>query len=155
VKKFILVFLGGSILSVFFGGCKKTELPINVKKELDEITSQLDIAWNNGDAVSFANLWTEDAINVNPMGGITEGLKNIEKSMAIEFSGSMKGTTHKLIIEKVYLVSSSVSVADGAAEVKVDNNEPWKSQFTAIFSRDKTGTWKIAHMRAYVFLSFN
>jgi uncharacterized protein (TIGR02246 family) len=128
---------------------------INIKQELEEITSQLDIAWNNGDAVSFANSWTENAINVSPMGEIIEGNKNIEKNMAMEFSGAMKGTTHKLIIEKAYSVSISVAIADGIAEVKMGDNEPWKSQFTAIFSKDKNGNWKIAHMRAYVFLSYN
>jgi uncharacterized protein (TIGR02246 family) len=126
-----------------------------IKQELEEITSQLDTAWNNGDAAAFANLWSVDAINVSPTGEITEGIKEIETNMAIEFSTTMKGTTHKLIIANAYSVSPSVAVADGIAEVAMENSEPWKSQFTAVFSKDKNGNWKIAHMRAYVFLSFN
>jgi uncharacterized protein (TIGR02246 family) len=121
---------------------------------LDAITSELDLAWNIGDAISFSKLWTEDAINVSPMGETMEGRKNIEQNMTIEFAGSMKGTTHKLTIEKVNLVSSSVAVADGIAEITM-NNETWKSQFTTIFSKDKNNSWKIAHMRAYIFISFN
>jgi uncharacterized protein (TIGR02246 family) len=119
------------------------------------VTSKLDIAWNSGNAISFADLWTDDAINVSPMGETTIGRKNIEENMVIEFSSPMKGTTHKLIIEKVYSVSSSIALADGIAEVIMDNNEPWRSQFTAIFSKDRKDNWKIAHMRAYIFLSFN
>jgi uncharacterized protein (TIGR02246 family) len=126
-----------------------------IKQELEEITSQLDTAWNNGDAAAFANLWSVDAVNVSPSGEITEGITEIETNMALQFSTTMKGTTHTLIIANVYAVSPSVAVADGSAEEKMENYEPWKSQFTAVFSKDRKGTWKIAHMRAYVFFSFN
>jgi uncharacterized protein (TIGR02246 family) len=153
MNKFILIFLG--ILNIFLLGCEKSKSQMAIKQELEEITSQLDTAWNNGDAIAFANLWSVDAINVSPMGKITEGIKEIETNMSIEFSTTMKGTTHKLIIANAYSVSPSVAVADGIAEVTMENHDPWKSQFTAVFSKDKNSNWKIVHMRAYVFLAFN
>jgi uncharacterized protein (TIGR02246 family) len=155
MNKCILVFLATGILSIFLFGCEKVKSPMAITQELEEITSQLDTAWNNGNATAFANLWSVDAINVSPMGEITEGMKEIETNMAIDFSTTMKGTTHKLTIANAYSVSPSVAVADGIAEVTMENYEPWKSQFTAVFSKDKNGNWKIALMRAYVFLSFN
>jgi uncharacterized protein (TIGR02246 family) len=138
-------------LSIILTGCgnNSSEKPIEV--ELGQVTSQLDNAWNNGDAAAFANFWTENAINVSPMGEIMEGRKTIEQNMAMEFSGSMKDSTHKLIIKKVYSVSSTVAVADGIAEVAVGNYEPWTSMFTAVFSKNENNIWKVAHMRAYIF----
>jgi ketosteroid isomerase-like protein len=80
-----------------------------------------------------------------------EGRKVIEQNMAIDFSGSMKGSTHKLIIKEAYSVSSTVAVADGIAEVAMGDYEPWTSMFTAVFSKNENNIWKIAHMRAYIF----
>jgi uncharacterized protein (TIGR02246 family) len=140
-----------AVLSIVLTGCgnKSSEKPIET--ELEQVTSQLDNAWNNGDETLFASFWTENAVNVSPMGEIMEGRKTIEQNMAIEFSGSMKGSSHKLIIEKVYLVSSTVAVADGIAEVAMGDYEPWTSIFTAVFSKNENNIWKIAHMRAYTF----
>jgi uncharacterized protein (TIGR02246 family) len=149
-----------AVLSVFFilsfGGCvaiEKKESEDTVKQELEKTISQLDDAWNRGDAIAFSQLWIDDATNVSPMGEIDDGREALEKNMAIQFSGDMQGTTHKLTIERVYSVSSSVALVDGIAEVAMDNYEPWKSKFTAIFLKVKNNEWKIAHMRAYIFLN--
>ncbi|MDR1287604.1 MAG: DUF4440 domain-containing protein [Treponema sp.] len=138
-------------VNIILTGCGNNSSEKPIEAELKQVTFQLDSAWNNGNAIEFANFWTENAINVSPMGEIMEGRKTIEQNMAMEFSGSMKGSTHKLIIKKAYSVSSTVAVADGIAEVATGDYEPWTSMFTAVFSKNENNVWKIAHMRAYIF----
>jgi len=149
--KFILWLLWPVVFNFFFVGCAKNESSITIKQELEEVTSQLDDAWNKGDATAFSKLWIENTTNISPMGKIDDGREALEKNMAVQFSGRMKGTTHKLIIERTYLLSNSVAMADGISEIVMNNYEPWRSKFTAVFLKENNN-WKIAHMRAYVFL---
>jgi hypothetical protein len=44
------------MLGFFFFGCEKSKSQMVIKRELEEIISQLDTAWNNGNATAFANL---------------------------------------------------------------------------------------------------
>jgi hypothetical protein len=57
--------------------------------------------------------------------------------MSLEFSTTMKGTTHKLIITNAYSVSSSVAVADGIAEVTMENYEPGNHSLLLYFQKTK------------------
>ncbi len=86
------------------------------------------------------------------MGEITEGRAQIEKDMAAQFAGPMKGSTHKLSVTKVYAVKPGVAVADGEAEIVVGNGAPWKANFTAVFGEDGNDNWILYHMRSYTFI---
>jgi len=152
MNKIAFLVLGISIFNFLFVGCDNADSAENIKLELESLTSQLDDAWNKGNAVDFAKLWSENATNISPMGETDEGREALEKNMAVQFSGDMKGTTHKLVIEQIHSVSPSVAIADGTAEVAMGNYEPWKSRFTAVFLKEKSNKWKIAHMRAYIFI---
>jgi uncharacterized protein (TIGR02246 family) len=125
----------------------------DLKRAIEEVTTKIDEAWDAGDARAFAANWTDDAIVVDPMGELTRGRAAIEKDMASQFAGPMKGTTHQLDVQRVHSVSPSVAVADGTAAVKAPGNaEPWTANFTAVFKQRPDGDWAVSDMRSYSFL---
>jgi uncharacterized protein (TIGR02246 family) len=125
---------------------------------IKKVAAGIDAAWNKGDAIALAAHWAEDGTVVNPMGEITVGRAEIEKNMAAEFAGPMKGTKHKLTVTRIYWLKPDVAVVDGEVEVTPVSSPngnvmpPWKANFTAIFAKDRGGKWVLSHLRSYTFV---
>src|SRR5262245_56136503 len=123
------------VQSMFLSACASPVQPdqqTNADDAIKQLAAAIDAAWNKGDAVAFASYWAEDGTVTNPRGQITAGRAEIEKSMAADLAGPMKGTTHKLTITGIYWLKPDVAVADGEAEVAIASGpngtamSPWK-----------------------------
>jgi uncharacterized protein (TIGR02246 family) len=126
--------------------------------EIVELLASVDAAWNAGDAAAFAALWTTDGAVVSPQGQRTEGREQIEREQAAGFAGPMKGTIHTLAAAAIRRPENDVAVVDGEAVIAnlrmPDGTTfpPLSANFTAVCV-DRDGTWLIAHMVSYMFMS--
>jgi uncharacterized protein (TIGR02246 family) len=121
---------------------------------LEKVLANVEAAWNAGDPTAFAAQWIRHGTVVSPSGELTEGRVEIERTMAEQFAGPLKGTTHTLTITRVYAVRPFVALIDGIAVVTArDNAQRWSAPFTVVLTRNISRTWQIAHLRSYVFLS--
>jgi uncharacterized protein (TIGR02246 family) len=130
----------------------------NSAPEIVELLASVDAAWNAGDATAFAALWTTDGTVISPQGQRTEGRDQIEREQAAGFAGPMKGTTHTLTAAAICRPANGVAVVDGEAVIAnlrmPDGTTfpPLSANFTTVCV-DHGGTWSIAHMVSYMFMS--
>jgi uncharacterized protein (TIGR02246 family) len=135
----------------------ETEVGARIAKDkaylaLEKVLATVDAAWNAGDASAFAALWIRHGTVVSLSGEVTEGRMGIERAMAQQLAGPLKGTTHTLNIERVYAVRPFVALIDGTAVIEArDKSQKWSAPFTAVLTRNISRTWQIAHLRSYVF----
>lgn len=131
---------------------------MNTSSEIARLLASVDAAWNAGDAAAFAALWTTDGTVISPQGQRTEGRDQIEREQAAGFAGPMKGTTHTLSAAEIYRPTNDIAVVDGEAVIAnlrmPDGTTfpPLSANFTAVCV-DRDGTWLIAHMVSYMFMS--
>jgi uncharacterized protein (TIGR02246 family) len=131
---------------------------MNTSSEIARLLASVDAAWNAGDASAFAALWTTDGTVISPQGQRTEGREQIEREQAAGFAGPMKGTTHTLTAAEIYRPTNDIAVVDGEAVIAnlrmPDGTTfpPLSANFTAVCV-DRDGTWLIAHMVSYMFMS--
>jgi uncharacterized protein (TIGR02246 family) len=131
---------------------------MNTSSEIARLLASVDAAWNAGDAAAFAALWTTDGTVISPQGQRTEGREQIEREQAAGFAGPMKGTTHTLTAAEIDRPTNDIAVVDGEAVIAnlrmPDGTTfpPLSANFTAVCV-DRDGTWLIAHMVSYMFMS--
>lgn len=129
-----------------------------IEEGIKVLASNVDAAYNAGDAVKMAGYWLPNGLNLNPFGDAFEGRPNIEADLANALDGFMKGTRHNLSVEKVYLIDDAVVVADGIATISGIINfdgskmEPLTSNFSMICTKENSPNWQIVQMRAYRFI---
>jgi uncharacterized protein (TIGR02246 family) len=119
--------------------------------------AQIDAAWNRGDATGVAANWTNDGVNISPMGERFTGRADIAKNIA-ETLAYLPGSTHELDIAYIHWVGPNVAVADGEAIIgnlkdptSGDPLPPLTAKFTSV-STSQHGQWLIAYLVAYTFL---
>jgi uncharacterized protein (TIGR02246 family) len=123
---------------------------LKLHQEIKSLLLALDTAWNKNDAQTFASFYTEKAVQISPLGLISNGKRAIKLQAEEDFSGALKGSIHKLSISKVYELTNNHAVSDGTVELQLSNKEVFKVNFTAVFSKE-SGNWLISHMRSYVY----
>jgi uncharacterized protein (TIGR02246 family) len=117
------------------------------------VAGGIDAAWDAGNAAAFAGNWSETGIVISPMGEATQGRAQIEADMGRQFGGSLAGSTHKLVIQRVQAVNLDTAIADGEANVTSASGVTWPANFSAVFSKVSDGPWLVDHTVSYAFLS--
>lgn len=126
--------------------------------EILRLLASVDAVWNAGDAAAFAAHWTTDGTVISPQGRRAEGREQIEREQAYGFAGPMKGTTHTLSPAAIRQPTSGVAVVDGEAviaDLRMPDGTtypPLSANFTAVCV-ERDGTWLIAHMVSYTFMT--
>jgi uncharacterized protein (TIGR02246 family) len=112
-----------------------------------------DTAWNRGDALGAARFFTEDAVVINPSGGSSAGREAIERSLSDLLEGRGRGSTHRSEIVSIHFLKDDVALLDGEAVIVGfgDESATLRHRFTDVLVR-VGGGWRIAQVRAYVFL---
>jgi uncharacterized protein (TIGR02246 family) len=109
-----------------------------------------DEAWRLGDVEAIVACLAEDAVIVNPRGGVARGHAEIRRELDSLFGGEFAGSKHTSKIVRVSFVSHDVAVLDGEAVVEPADSDaaPLVHGFTDVLVR-REGRWIIAHVRAY------
>jgi uncharacterized protein (TIGR02246 family) len=119
--------------------------------------ASIDAAWNRGDATGVAANWTNDGVNISPMGERFTGRADIASDIA-QTLAYLPGSTHKLDIAHIRWAGPNVAVADGEAIISNledpttgDPLPPLTAKFTSVSTREH-GQWLIAYLVGYTFL---
>lgn len=118
---------------------------INDELTLREVVAQLEGAWNRGDSVGWANLFSEDADFVHVFGGHFTGKTAIEAGHRTIFDTIYKGSTNKYEVEKIRFAGDSVAIVFVFATLKVTQPglpPQFKARPTLVLQR-LDGDWKI------------
>jgi len=114
-------------------------------------------AFNKGDAKGVAALFTEEGSLVNVFGMEMAGKANIEKELATNMNGPLKGVTNNITPTKIVNVAPNAAVGDADIEIvgmKAPDGKavpPIKARGTATFVKQK-GKWLFAAARGYIHL---
>jgi len=110
-----------------------------------------DDAWNRGDVDALIACFTEDALIMDPRGGVTRGHDDIRRLLLPMVASGGVGTAHDSEIVGVEFVTREVALVDGRAHIKglpEDRaGEGLVHRFTDVVVCLE-GRWRIAHIRA-------
>ena len=131
-------------------------------RSLDEaairaLEAAYDRAWNAADLSGLTAPFTPDATIVDPFGGVSAGRAEIERLLAALLAGGGRGSTHASSIIGVRFVTDDVALADGEAVIEGLREAgggvmpTLVHRFTDVLVRCD-GSWRIAQVRAYVFV---
>lgn len=114
-----------------------------------------DTAWNAGEVDGLVALLSPDAVVVTPYGDVARGRTEIEYLLRQFLAGPGRGSHHTSHVWGISFVTDNVAVVDAEAWIEGFNGpDPSQSslvhKFTDILVK-KDETWRIAHVRAYVF----
>lgn len=113
-------------------------------------------AWNRDDAHGMAAVWAPEGDLINPFGRVANGRAEVEKLFVDEHSGVMKGTTFKVVREKVRMLGPSIAVLDWDSEVvgiAGPDGKPMpslKHHITIVLAK-ADGTWWVEAARPVVY----
>lgn len=97
-------------------------------------------AFNQGDAMALAALWSPEAVYANPLTGQqVVGRAEIEKQFAAIFAEG-KGAKLQASTDSVQFVSPNVAVEQGTAKVMRPDQPPEESRYTAVYVK-RDGQW--------------
>jgi uncharacterized protein (TIGR02246 family) len=122
--------------------------------EIRDLERAYDRAWNGGEVTCLIELFTVDAVIVNPRGEMATGRAEIRWMLGQFLNGLGHGSTHASMISTIQFLTPEVAVVDGDAiirgirEVDESKEEHVRHRFTDICVRTTDG-WRIAQVRAY------
>jgi uncharacterized protein (TIGR02246 family) len=120
--------------------------------DIRAIEASYDRAWNSADLAGLMSVLEPDVVIISPMGRESVGADSTRRLLEDFLLGPGLGSTHTSRLKRVSFVSDDVALLDGEATIEGPNlPEPLVHDFTDIFVR-REDQWKIAHIRAYVFL---
>ena len=115
------------------------------------LEAEYDDAWNRGDVDALIACFTDDALVVDPRGGVTRGHDDIRRLLSPMVGSDRNGSTHKSEIVRIEFVTPEVALVDGRAHIKglpeEQNAKGLVHRFTDVVAW-REGRWKIAHIRA-------
>jgi uncharacterized protein (TIGR02246 family) len=117
----------------------------NDEQALRHIVAELEAAWNRGDSIAWAELFSQDADFIHVLGGHFTGRAAIEQGHRKIFDTIYKGSTNKFEVEKIRFAGDSVAIVFGFATLNVvtPGLPPLiKARPTMIVGRKDDG-WKI------------
>jgi uncharacterized protein (TIGR02246 family) len=102
-------------------------------------------AWNSGDAVKAAAVYTDDGMFVNARGIVTTGRAAIQKNLAADLSGEMKGSTFAVTVDTIRFISPDLAVAIGTTNISGGATPPGglKGHYLVVATK-QGGAWKVA-----------
>ena len=116
-----------------------------------------DSAWNAGDVTSLVAVLTPDVVVVNPIGKRAQGQAEVGRALGEFLRGPGKGSRHKSVVLGIEFIGDDVAIVDGEATlegttgISAASANPLVHRFTDVVVK-RAGVWKVAHVRAYVFL---
>ena len=116
-------------------------------KSLLELTQKLEQAWNNGDSVTWAAQFREDADFIHVLGGFFHGSRDIEHGHRTIFDTIYKGSHNRYQVEKVRFVREDVAVVFIRAHLTWYLNgaeQHIQARPTLVAEKTPAGEWKIA-----------
>ena len=124
-------------------------------KDIRSIGTQVQDAWNKGDARMLADLWLTDGDYVSSTGRSARGRVEVEKAFADQWAGIYKGTRIAHTFTSVHFVRRDVAIADGAFEISGMKDASGKllasrSGLSTIVAVKKGDRWYVAALRGMV-----
>ena len=120
--------------------------------EIRAIEATYDSAWGSADLAAMMSLLEPDVVIISPMGETSVGASEAQRLLQGFLSGLGLESTHTSRCKRISFVSDGVALFDGEATIAGPNlPKPLVHDFTDVFVR-REGQWRIAHVRAYVFL---
>jgi len=125
---------------------------LQAEEAIRALEAAYDDAWNRGDVAALIACFTDDALIVDPRGGVTRGRADIRRLLSpMVGAGDGDSSTHKSEIVRIEFVSPEVALVDGRAHIKglpeEQNAKGLVHRFTDVVAW-REGRWKIAHIRA-------
>ena len=121
------------------------------KEAILALEAAYDAAWNRGDIDALMVCFTEDALIMDPRGGVTRGHDDIRRLLLPMVASGGVGTAHDSEIVGIEFVTREVALVDGRAHIKglpEDRaGEGLVHRFTDVVVCLE-GRWRIAHIRA-------
>ncbi len=97
-------------------------------------------AFNRGDAMALAALWSPEAVYTSPLSGVqVVGRAEIEQQFAAMFADA-KGAKLEATTEAIQFVSPNVAVEQGTAKLILPDQAPEESEYTAVYVK-RDGQW--------------
>jgi len=120
--------------------------------EIRAIEAMYDTAWGAADVTGMMSLLEPDVVIISPMGETCVGAPEARRLLQDFLSGAGLGSTHTSRPKRISFVSDDVALFDGEATIAGPNlPQPLVHDFTDVLIR-REARWRIAHVRAYVFL---
>ena len=85
---------------------------------LRELAKQYAAAWNSGDAAKAAAVYADDGMFVTITGTPIVGRPEIEKSMAKDLAGDMKGSTFDVTMDTIRFIRPDTAMVVGTTLIK-------------------------------------
>ena len=124
-------------------------------RDIRELGTQVQEAWNKSDAKLLAALWLTDGDYISSTGRTARGRDEVEKAFAEQWGGIYKGTKIAHTLTNVRFLRKDVAIADGAFEVSGMRDASGKvlgsrSGLSTIVAARKGTRWYIAALRGMV-----
>ncbi len=121
------------------------------KQAILKLHSDFTEAWGKDDAQAIAKLFTAEGDLINPMGRAALGRDQVEKLIAEEHAGRLKGTVMTQSCDRVRFLTAEVAVVDCAFTVKGIQSQPdtLNGHITDVVIKDG-GAWKFAVHRPMI-----
>ena len=125
------------------------------ERDVRELGTQMQNAWNKADAKMLAALWLTDGDYVSSTGRTARGRDEVEKAFAEQWGGIYKGTKLAHTLTNVRFLRRDVAIADGAFEINGMRDASGKilstrSGLSTIIAARKGTRWYIAALRGMV-----
>ena len=120
-------------------------MTLNDERDLRDIVTGLETAWNRGDSIAWSEFFAEDADFIHILGGYFNGRATIERGHRAIFDTIYKGSTNKFTVNKVRFISSDVALVFLLAELKVARQglPPVLHARPTLVAKRMTDVWKI------------
>jgi uncharacterized protein (TIGR02246 family) len=123
---------------------------LQAEEAIRALEAAYDHAWNRGDVDVLIACFTDDALIVDPRGGVTRGHDDIRRLLSPMVGPDRSGSTHKSEIVRIEFVTPEVALVDGRAHIKglpeEQNASGLVHRYTDVVAW-REGQWKIAHIR--------
>jgi uncharacterized protein (TIGR02246 family) len=101
------------------------------KTRLERLLLNLEQAWNQGDSETYASFFTEDAVYVPRGGALWERREEIQRQLAVAFSGPLRYTILRFRAWRIRFVAAKVAIVYAAMEIVHPWNQGQTSQVLA------------------------
>lgn len=143
------------LLLLFLPAAALLAQPAQDDRDIRELGTQVQEAWNKSDAKLLAALWLTDGDYVSSTGRTARGRDEVEKAFAEQWGGIYKGTKIAHTLTNVRFLRKDVAIADGAFEIAGMRDASGKvlgsrSGLSTIVAAKKGTRWYIAALRGMV-----
>jgi uncharacterized protein (TIGR02246 family) len=117
--------------------------------QIRELATQHTSAWNSGDAAKAAAVYTDDAVFVNVRGMPRMGRAEIEKTLAQDLSGEMKGSTFGVTMDTIRFIRPDIALVHGTTNITGGGAPPegLKGHYQLVATKEG-GAWKALAVHA-------